>query len=55
MDIRNILYIPDMPGIKIYYKDKKASVHWSAAENNDRIPAIKLVVNWKLCFSSEFA
>ena len=27
---------PDMPCMKKVYKDKKASVHWSAAKNKER-------------------
>ena len=27
---------PDMPCMKKVYRDKKASVHWSAARNEER-------------------
>ena len=29
-------YFPDMPCMKRFYKDKKASVHWSAARKKER-------------------
>ena len=32
----NLLFFPDMPCMKRVYRDKKASVHWSAARNKER-------------------